>query len=260
VAAGGFHSQAGWLAFNAVGLGTVALGRRHRFFRATSGPSADAVDAGPSPTVAHLAPLMAIVAASMIGAAFSAGPFDPYYPARVVAAVAAFWACRRADAYRLAGWTWAWTPVAIGAVVFGAWMLLEPADPGGSRSAAIARGLGRLPPAAAGAWLAARVVGSAVTVPIAEELAFRGYLARRLVRADFAAVGPGQVTALALLVSSLLFGAMHGRWLAGTLAGLAYGACYLRRGSVADAAIAHATTNALIDARVLATGDWSLWA
>ena len=37
--------------------------------------------------------------------------------------------------------------------------------------------------------------GSSIVVPVAEELAFRGYLLRRLIDADFTAVSPRQVTA-----------------------------------------------------------------
>jgi CAAX prenyl protease-like protein len=63
-----------------------------------------------------------------------------------------------------------------------------------------------------------------------------------------------------ILISSALFGALHGAWLAGTLVGLLYCAAFARRGSLADSILAHATTNALLAAFVLATGDWSLWA
>jgi hypothetical protein len=33
-----------------------------------------------------------------------------------------------------------------------------------------------------------------------------------------------------------------------------------RRGDLGDAVLAHATTNALLAAYVLATGNWALWA
>ena len=42
VALGGFHSQAGWLAFNGVALGLVVLAQRLRFFTATE------AEAGPA--------------------------------------------------------------------------------------------------------------------------------------------------------------------------------------------------------------------
>jgi CAAX prenyl protease-like protein len=114
-------------------------------------------------------------------------------------------------------------------------------------------------PPAAILWLALRTVGAVVTVPIAEELAFRGYLMRRLVSRDFQSVAPVSLSWLSLLVSSVLFGALHESIIAGTLVGLLYGLTYRRRGSLADAVVAHGVTNALLAAYVLVTGSWGLW-
>ena len=49
------------------------------------------------------------------------------------------------------------------------------------------------------------------------------------------------------------------RWIAGIGAGLIYAAVFLRRGSTGDAVVAHATTNALLAAWVLAGNRWFLW-
>ena len=63
-------------------------------------------------------------------------------------------------------------------------------------------------------WLGFRVIGSVVTVPLAEELAFRGYLTRRLCLSDFQSIPPGRMTWYSFLLSSFLFGALHGRFIA----------------------------------------------
>jgi hypothetical protein len=55
------------------------------------------------------------------------------------------------------------------------------------------------------------------------------------------------------------FGLLHGRWFAGTLAGMAYAAALYRRGHMGEAVYAHMTTNALIAAYVLRIGRWSMW-
>jgi CAAX prenyl protease-like protein len=120
--------------------------------------------------------------------------------------------------------------------------------------------LAGLPRVEAAGWLFCRVLGSVVTVPMAEELAFRGFLSRRLIAADFQDVSPGRLTGLSFLGSSLAFGLLHQRWVAGTLAGMLFALAYARRGRLADAVLAHATANALIAAWVLVTGDWSVWA
>lgn len=273
VALGGFHSQAGWIAFNGVALGLVAAGRWSRVFNASStdadADAGAALSAGPSPTVAHLGPFLALMAATMLtGALGPAAGLDLLYPARVVAVGAVLWLLR--DGHRREGqvrggaWSWSWSALAVGAGVFAIWLALERSyttpEQAGRVSAEMAEALARLPRGLALAWLVVRVVGSVVTVPIAEELAFRGYLTRRLVSADFTQVAPGRMTFVSFLLSSVVFGYFHGRFLAGCLAGMAYALVYRRRGRLSDAVLAHATTNALIAADVLATGAWSLWA
>jgi hypothetical protein len=81
---GGFHSQAGWIAFNAVALGLVALTMQRGYFRRepivrATGPTTSEHD----PTAAYLAPFAAITATAMMTGAFSAG-FDWLVPAACV--------------------------------------------------------------------------------------------------------------------------------------------------------------------------------
>ena len=139
------------------------------------------------------------------------------------------------------------------------WMGLEWAMPGTSATSPIPTSLAELPAGLAAVWLLFRVLGSAITVPIAEELAFRGYLLRRLISANFDELSTLRFTWLSFVVSSVLFGALHGRWLAGTVAGMCYAWALYRRGRVEDAILAHAITNALIAADVLILGNWGLW-
>jgi CAAX prenyl protease-like protein len=96
-------------------------------------------------------------------------------------------------------------------------------------------------------------------VPIAEELAFRGYLLRKLISADFAQVDFHSFTLLSFVVSSVLFGLLHQQWLAGVIAGMLFAIAMYRRGAILDAVIAHATANAMLAAYVLTTHHWSLW-
>jgi len=252
VGLGGFHSEAGWLAFNGIALGLIAVTRRNRFFARVKAAEHEPDE---NPVAPYLGPLLVLVALTMITAALSDG-FDVLYPVRVVIVGATLLVFRRT--YRGWPWGWSWQAAGIGVVAFVLWMALEflrtPPDDSGLRS-----GLALLPTGWALAWIGIRVFGSVVTVPLAEELGFRGYLLRRLVSADFRAVTPEQMTWVAMIVSSALFGLLHGRWLAGALAGLLYALALRRRGRVSDAVLAHAVTNGLIAAYVLTTGTWSLW-
>lgn len=65
---------------------------------------------------------------------------------------------------------------------------------------------------------------------------------------------------LPCLLSSLLFGALHGElWLAGTIAGMLFAVALYRGKGLGDAVQAHATTNGLMVVYVFATGHWSAW-
>ena len=258
MALGAFHSQIGWLAFIAVALGLMAATQRSAFFT----KAAHVVPARRdrvNPTVIYLAPLLVLTAAKMIAGAFTVG-FDWLYPVGVLAtgvAVIAFWRRRLKAALSRDFWSgWA---VATGVAVFVLWLGMEWLTGRGSPASGMPKALSSAPAVLAVAWLAFRVVGSAVTVPIAEELAFRGFLIRRLISPDFEAVSLRKFTLLSFLVSSVLFGALHGRWLAGVAAGMLYATAVYRRGRIADAVVAHAVTNALIAAAVLVGGQWTLW-
>jgi len=109
-------------------------------------------------------------------------------------------------------------------------------------------------------WIVLRIVAASITVPIAEELAFRHFLAHRKASADFEGIDARRVPLWAVAASCLLFGMMHGsRWIAGSLAGILYFVEYRRRGSIGDAALAHGITNALLAVWVLSTDSWQLW-
>lgn len=266
VALGGFHTYSGALLFCAIALGIVVAVRRwHVFARdvadahgaAVGAPIADVAAASrQEATAAYLLPFLATVATAMTTGMITAGPLDPLYAARVVVAGAVLATFR--DHYRRLRWTASWTAVAWGAAAFVLWRWLTPAaDAAGD--ATLAAALRQLPDGTAAAWLALRVVGAVVTVPIVEELAFRGYLLRRLADRDFERTSFRRSPWLAFAASSILFGMMHGHVLAGIAAGVAYALAARQRDELADAVVAHATTNALLVASAIATGRWSLW-
>jgi exosortase E/protease (VPEID-CTERM system) len=255
IAIGGFHTYSGSLLFSAVALVLIFGVRRSRFFSIAAAAPARVPGARHDPSAAYLLPFLVIIAAGMLTGVVSVGAFDAGYPLRVVAAAGVLWAFR--DAYHELRPTWSWAAIAYGVAAFALWMGLEPAAENAGPDLGAA--LRDLPAPLAASWLAFRVLGSVVTVPIAEELAFRGYVARRLVDADFQRVSLQRFSWVGLIGSSVLFGAMHSRIIAGTLAGVLYVLCARRRGELTDAIVAHATTNALIAAYVFTTGGWSLW-
>lgn len=103
-----------------------------------------------------------------------------------------------------------------------------------------------------------RIAGAALVVPVMEELFWRSFIQRWIDRPDFLGA-PARNSLRALALASLLFGFEHSLWFAGILAGLAYGGLYRLRGNLWMPILAHAITNFLLGAWVLATGNWSFW-
>ena len=253
VAAEAFHSLAGWLCFNILACVIVVASQRMKFFTRTAlEPEASVFS---SPAAVYIVPLLSIVAVAMISSGFSHG-FDQFYPLRVVVAAAVLWFYRAR--LRKFSWSPSWGAIVLGVLTFAVWIYLQPTASQLSENA-FSAGLKALSAPTAILWLAFRITGAVVTVPIAEELAFRGYLTRKLISSNFEDLPDGQFTWLSFGVSSLLFGIVHGQWLAATVAGMMFALALYRRGQLSDAIAAHATTNGLMSVFVLSTHRWSLW-
>ena len=295
VAMVGFHSQAGWIAFTTVAFGFSMATRKLPWVRKvqysykplvedvnlTGDPHIDSKhqlrtrssntihlvtldeseEAGESPaTAAYLVPFLAILAASFLSKAAS-GYFEWLYPLRFLAAAVAIWyywpELKRID-WRPSRTGW-WFASLTGIAVFFIW-LTPTLWTQNEQSSPLGTALDALSPTARWAWIAFRVAAAVITVPIAEELAFRGYLARRLVTRDFVSIPFSAATILSIGLSSVGFGLLHGRqWFVGILAGIAYALVMKKSGRLSDAILAHATTNLLLAVWVLSRGDWAQW-
>jgi len=271
----GFHAQFGWISFIIIALFFSLATQRLKWFRmlrSTVEVSVDpateqAASAGESPAIrAFLIPLLVILVVASFSKLTSAY-FDWLYPLRFIAAAIALYFFR--SELKKLNWRFGWLGPVAGAAVFLMWIapswfasLSGHSDAGGSLGADLAA----LSPSARWAWIAFRVAAAVITVPIAEELAFRGYLARRFMSRDFDQVSFSNLTVLAICLSSIVFGMEHMKnlmdWqhlLLGTAAGLVFAAVLRWRGRIGDAVVAHAVSNLLLATWVLGTGDWAQW-
>jgi exosortase E/protease (VPEID-CTERM system) len=285
IAVDGFHSQAGWITFLIVGLGTIWVAQQMRFFTlmppaddglptgegddadraavalpatalAPAASSEPGISHGPS-TVACLLPFLALTAVTILTQAFTSG-FNYLYPLRVIAVAAVLWSLRRH--YAPGREPISIVAVAIGVLTFLVWMALAPGYGLEDPEKVAAMDPAQLGQPSALLWLLFRVAGYTITVPIAEELVFRGFLARRLIDDDVERVPVGTFTWLSFLASSLAFGLMHGAdWPRATLAGVAFALALYQRRRLSDAIVAHATINACLAGYVIATGSWTEW-
>jgi CAAX prenyl protease-like protein len=215
-----------------------------------------AAEPSENPTLPYLLPFLAILAVGMLTTAASSD-FEWLYPIRFLAAAAVLWTLRKR--YLTLDWRFSWFGPSIGILVFALWIAFDAlgktatADP---MPAALASSTSSIRVG----WIVFRVLAAVVTVPIAEELAFRGFLLRRLATPQFETLPMTAFTWLGLTVSSLAFGLLHDHfWFVGTLAGLLYAWAMLRRGRIGEAVIAHATTNGFLACYVLLFHKWHLW-
>src|SRR6185437_8147915 len=104
-------------------------------------------------------------------------------------------------------WRFSWRGLFAGTICFMVWAIGGPIL---AHSQPMPVGLQVLSGPTRALWIAIRVVAAITVVPVAEELAFRGYFMRRIVTANFDRVSFGTVGIVALLASSLIFGVEHG--------------------------------------------------
>jgi CAAX prenyl protease-like protein len=105
-----------------------------------------------------------------------------------------------------------------------------------------------------------RTMRAVLIVPIVEELFWRAWLMRWLINPNFKRVPLGAYAPLAFWVTALLFASEHGPyWDVGLLTGIIYNLWMIRTKSVADCIVAHAVTNGILSAYVIASGQWQYW-
>lgn len=204
--------------------------------------------------------MLAVAAEPLVAAALTVDP-RVLYPVRVgSAAVVLAWVLGRSVRVthpRPGAGAWVAGGV-VGAAVFAVWVGLDvPWARLGDGGAYEPRG--GFSPALGNALIVFRLAGAVLVAPLAEELFFRGYLMRALVRGDFLAVSARTVPWWAVCAQAGVFALAHTEVLAGLLAGLAYGALYRGTGRLGVVIAAHALTNALLGAWVITRGAWHLW-
>ena len=117
------------------------------------------------------------------------------------------------------------------------------------------------PPGLRLAFIAIRIAGATLLVPVMEELFWRDFLWRQVLAPnDFKLARVGEWGWAPLLVVSGAFALVHGNWWLTSIAwAMMVGGLLVYTRSLGACIIAHAVTNALLAAYVLKTHDWAFW-
>jgi CAAX prenyl protease-like protein len=123
-------------------------------------------------------------------------------------------------------------------------------DPGSISSAA-----GRL------GFIAVRLYGLVLLVPLFEELFWRSFAIRYLVDPDdFTRTPIGRVTPMAAIATAVVFAMAHPvEWLPAVLTGLVWAWLVYRTKSITACVVSHVTANLALGIYVLTAHDWKFW-
>jgi hypothetical protein len=160
-----------------------------------------------------------------------------------------------------------WTSTLLGVGVCVVWVAPDLLIPGWRAHWIFQNGLtGRLQVSMPGSSLSnpvdlmLRSLRACTVVALAEELFWRGWILRWLIRDDFEKVPLGAWSLHAFLLTAGLFAIEHGPyWDVGLVAGLLYNWWMVRTKSLGDLVLAHGMTNAALAAFVILTRRWEFW-
>ena len=115
--------------------------------------------------------------------------------------------------------------------------------------------------AAYGAILFGRFLRLVIVAPLVEEIFWRGFLLRYLIRENFTDVPVGTFSWFSFLVVAVAFGFTHSRadWIPAMICGALYNLVAYRTRSLASCVLAHATTNLLLGLWIMQTRQWGFW-
>jgi CAAX prenyl protease-like protein len=222
-----------------------------------------------SDDVAYVLPMLAFLVLVWVGGTWKS-LYAPAYVARaliVPVLLAVLW--RQYTRIRWNGW---WLGAIVGVVGVFQWVLMQRW---------IEAHLGHLPtlrppaaedvfnpfrdihgsPAMVWTFIAIRVAGAALVVPVMEELFWRDYLWRQILAPnDFKLASVGEWAWAPFLGTSVFFCTVHGHWWPTAIVwALMVAGLLVYTKSLGACIVAHGVTNALLAVYVLKTHDWGFW-
>lgn len=213
--------------------------------------------------LAYIAPMAVFLVLTWAGSKWEA--WYPYiYTAKAVAAAAlliALW-----KHYTKIRWNYWWLGVIVGVVGIVQWIAMQlwlerhfeffapspdPFDPTKTFAS----------PAMMWSFIAVRLFGAVLVVPLMEELFWRDFLWRSIIAPnDFKLARVGERDWKAFVIVTLAFATVHGNWwLTAIVWAAMIGLLLVYTRSLGACVIAHAVTNLLLGLWVLRTHRWDFW-
>ncbi|WP_155121166.1 CAAX prenyl protease-related protein [Bryobacter aggregatus] len=105
-----------------------------------------------------------------------------------------------------------------------------------------------------------RTLSAALLVPVLEELFWRAWMLRWLIKRDFETLPMGSYDSQSFWIVAALFALEHGPyWEVGLLTGIIYNWWFTRTKSLGDIIFVHGVTNLVLSLYVIWSGKWQFW-
>jgi CAAX prenyl protease-like protein len=208
----------------------------------------------------YLAPAVVFAVISAIEGYLPLEYYPAVYAVKAVAVTLTLFACRRVLRDLTPSWRTVAPSALIGAFVFVLWVGLEQwlTYPHlGSRVAYDP--FEHLTPLHAQLFLAVRLYGMVLLVPVFEELLWRSFLIRYATTDNFHSIPPWAYSTAAFWIVTGAAAVAHTEWVTAAVTNIIYTWWMKRTQSVFAVVTAHAVTNLLLAAFILLTGHWQLW-
>jgi len=227
------------------------------------------------PEIPRALPFILFVGLGSLQGKFFEGSEYWIYAAKTILVAGVLWSLRGYIAEMK--WAFSWEGLGVGVIIAGLWIGIDGWVPSLNEIWNMATGAitGESPKptraeppwnplvyfsdnvALAWTFVATRVIGRSLVVPMVEEVFYRSFFYRSIAGVKFNQVPLGRWHTGAFLVTSIVFGLAHpGQWLPAIVCGAAYQLLVIRKKRLGDAMLAHGTTNLLISVYAIATGRW----
>lgn len=211
------------------------------------------------PLRARVLPFLVFLALTVCQGRFGPASACWFYLAKTVVGGFLIWQMRRTVSEMR--WAVSWEAIAVGIVVFAAWVGLDPYYPKLFTTGATGSPFDVFGNASALAWffVVVHVLGMTLVVPPIEEVFYRSFVYRYIASKEFLAVPLHRFLPLPFFATAALFGISHNEWLPAVLCAAIYQWLVIRKNRLGDAMVAHAVTNLLLGVWIVWKHAWNFW-
>ncbi|QEH33611.1 CAAX amino terminal protease self- immunity [Aquisphaera giovannonii] len=226
------------------------------------GRAANPAEPGVGDLLPYVAPMFAFLALTSLEAYLPEGWYPLAYAAKVaiVSMVAIYFRAAWSDLRPLPRIGAVTLAVVVGLIVYVLWVRLDGLYPPlsflGKRTGFDPTAI---PSGGRQAFIAVRLFGLVLLVPLIEELFWRSFLMRWIINPNFLEVPVGRVTPAAAGITSAAFALAHPEWLPAILTGLLWAGLLWRTRSLFACFVSHLVANLALGIHVLSTGEWRYW-